>query len=136
MQDIQTVAEAFVGFMENEGLGTFGDTIFLTQVPDSAPDSVYWIITAGGNPISKNSSGESVRQYFLSVYYRSTSGKDVERSMYHLENLLNCTNCVQLEGYDVLEISSTLFPQDRDLDSIERRVGFLQANIKIYKKEC
>jgi len=136
MQDIQTVSEAFIAFMETQGLGTFGENLYLSQVPADAPDSCWWTTAYGGIPIQKNGSGEIVKQYFINVHFRSKSAKEVERSLYGLEEILNCTNCVQLEGYEVIEIGASQFPQDQDLDNVERRVGFLQANIKIYKKEC
>jgi hypothetical protein len=134
--DVETVSEAFVAWLVGKGIGTFGTDLFLSQVPDDAPDEAYWVITAGGSPISKNRTGEKIKQYFISTYYRSTKGQDVEKNLFRLEELLNCASCVNLEGFEIVEIEATQFPSDVDLDNEERRVGFLQANIKIYKKEC
>lgn len=136
MGDIETVSEAYIKFLEEKGIGTFGETIYLSQVPDIALDDVYWAISSGGSPVLKLKSGEVVKQYFISTYYRSTSAKNVERNLFKLEEILNCADCVQLEGFEVYETEAQQFSSDADIDNEERRVGFLQANIKIYKKEC
>lgn len=136
ISNIETVSEAFVEYLEQQGYGTFDEDLFLGQVPLKAPDNTFWVITSGGSPIRKLPTGEMLKQYFISVYYRSRSGKDVEKKMFALEELLNCTRCVQLTGFEVNEISATNFGSDEDIDSIERRVGLVQANINIYKKEC
>lgn len=134
--EVKTVTEAFAEFLGTRGIATFNTDLYISQVPLSAPDTTYWLITSGGTPIRKLSTGETVKQYFIEVYYRSKSAKDVERNMFDLEELLNCTECVQLTGFEVQEISATAFPSDLDADDNERRIGMLQANIKIYKKEC
>lgn len=135
--EVNTVSESFIAWLETTSLdATFGTNLYLGQVPDDAPDTCFWVITSGGNPISKNRTGEKVKQYFISVYYRSTSTKAVERKLFELEELLNCANCVELENFETLEIEASQFPTDTDFDNEERRVGFVQANIKIYKKEC
>lgn len=135
MIDVQTVSEAFIKFLEDEGIATFETDIFLNQVPDTAPDTCYWIITSGGSPIQRLQSGEKVKQYFVSVNYRSNKNKNVERKLFELEVLLNSPDCLELEGFEVIRVEATQFPSDQDLDNEERRVGFIQANIQIYKKE-
>jgi hypothetical protein len=134
--NIDTVSEAFVEYLELQGYGTFGTDLFLSQVPPNAPDSTLWVITSGGSPIQKLATGETLKQYFISVFYRSTSAMDVEKKIFALEELLNCTQCVELTGFEVHEITAQNFGSDEDIDNEERRVGMLQANIKIYKKEC
>lgn len=133
MQDVETVTEAFVAFLENQGIGTFGTDIYLHQVPDDAPDACYWILTAGGSPVRVLSTGEKVKQYFVTVNYRSMSEKDVDRNLFRLEELLNCAGCVDLEGFEVYQISAQQFPTDSDADLVERRTAFLQANVQVYK---
>lgn len=134
--EVDTVSESFIQYLEGQGIATFGTDLYLGQVPDDAADTCYWVITSGGTPIQKLRSGEKVKQYFISIYYRSTKTKDVEKKLFELEELLNCTNCVELEGFEVLEVEANQFPTDVDFDNEERRVGFIQANIKTYKKEC
>lgn len=134
--NIETPTEAFVEFLETNGYGVFNTNLFLGLVRPTAPDDTFWVITTGGSPIQRLPTGEMLKQYFISVYYRSRSKQDVEKKMFALEELLNCTPCVQLTGFEVHEISATSFGSDEDIDNEERRVGMLQANIKIYKKEC
>lgn len=134
--NVETISEAFVEYLENEGVGTFGQNIFISQVPDSAPDQTFWTVTSGGTPIAKMRTGEQMKQYFILLYYRSPSAKDVERTLFRLEEKLNCASCVELTGFEVYDIECSQFPVDNDIDDESRKVGFLQANIKIYKKEC
>lgn len=136
MNNPETVSESFIQWLEDENIGTFNTDLYLSQVPDTAPDACYWVLTSGGGAIQKLQTGEKVKQYFMSVYYRSNKAKDVERNLFKLEELLNCNDCINLEGFEVVEVEATQFPSDTDIDNEERRVGLLQANIKIYKKEC
>lgn len=134
MNDIETVTEAFAKFLEDNSVATFGTDLFIGNVP-TQPDTLYYLITAGGSPVSKLTTGERVKQYFISVYYRSLSGKDIERKLFALEELINTPGCVQLEGFNTHEVEATQFPSDEDNDNEERRIGMLQVNIKIYKKD-
>ena len=134
--DIKTVSQSFIHFLEGQLNIVFGADLFLNQVPETAPDEAWWIITNGGNRIQKLPSGEQVKQYSILVNQRNRSGKTLEESMFALEELLNCSSCVKLEGFEVYDIEATQFPSDSDLDDESRRVGMLSANIKIYKKEC
>lgn len=131
----ETVSESFIAWLESQNIATFKVDLFLSQVPDTAPDICYWVITSGGSPIQKLRTGEKVKQYFVSVYYRSTKARDIEKNMFKLEELLNKPNCLQLDGFETIEVEADQFPSDIDFDSEDRRVGLLQANIKIYKKE-
>lgn len=133
-----TLTESFIEFLETQGIATFGQDLYLGRVPNSLKtnDPIYWVITAGGTPLQTLSTGEKVKQYTVYIYYRSRSGKDVEQKLFFLEELLNCTRCVQLNGFETVGIEVTQFPSDQDLDSEDREVGLLQVNIKTYKKEC
>lgn len=136
MIDPETVSESFIKWLEDEGIGTFDVDLYLGQLSQKAPDTCYWVITSGGNVVQKLDTGEKVKQYFVLVNYRSIQGKLVEKNLFKLEELLNCAECIDLDGYEVVEVEATQFPSDSDLDDARRRVGLLQANIKIYKKEC
>lgn len=129
----ETVSEAFIKFLEEKSIGTFGTNIFLSQVPLDAPDTCFWILTSGGATVQKLKTGERVKQYFTSINYRSDKAKNIERDLFSLEELLNCAECVNLEGFEILEIDATQFPSDEDLDNEDRRVGLLQASVSLYK---
>lgn len=134
--EVQTVSEAFVEWLQDNGYGVFGQNLFLGQVPQDAPDAVFWVITSGGSPIQKLPSGGAVKQYFISLYYRDDREVNIERTLFAIEELLNCSSCINLTGLQVYDVQSSQFPTDQDIDKEERRIGFLQANIKIYKNGC
>ena len=135
MNNPETVTEAFIQWLEQEGIGTFGTDIYSPQIPEDAPDAAYWLQTAGGGVVLTLATGEKVKQYFVTINYRSRKGKEVERKLFDLENLINKPQCLKLTGFEVYEVSATQFPVDNDLDDEDRRIGFVQANIQIYKKD-
>ncbi len=135
MNNPETVTEAFIQWLEQEGIGAFGTDIYSPQIPEDAPDAAYWLQTAGGGVVLTLATGEKVKQYFVTINYRSRKGKEVERKLFDLENLINKPQCLKLTGFEVYEVSATQFPVDNDLDDEDRRIGFVQANIQIYKKD-
>jgi hypothetical protein len=138
IQNVETLSQAFVEFLEEKDVATFGQDLYINRVPDSTKtqDSIYWILTSGGAPISKLRTGEVLKLHAISIYYRSNSNEDVERTLHKLEQLLSCANCLQLTGFEVVDLEISQYPATQDLDSEDREVGLLQINIKTYKKEC
>lgn len=134
MNNPETVSEAYVKWLEDQNIATFNVDLFLNQVNDKAPDTCYWVKTSGGNTVRVLATGEKVKQYAIETDYRSMSGKEVERKLFALEELLNTPGCFELEGFEVYNISASQYPNDADLDNEDRRQGFVLANIQIYKK--
>lgn len=132
-----TVSRAFINYLETLGIGTFGQDIFygFARSSDVVPDSIWWIVDNGGDPEIKLQTGEYTANYSVEIYYRNRDGEDVLNKIHQLNDQLNCSGCVELEGYDTLEISTTTFPVDIDIDLEDRKVGLIQANLKIFK-EC
>ena len=130
-----TLAMSFVNFLEEKGYGVFGQNIFLYRVPNSlkTQTELVWIIPSGGQPIRVNKTGELIKEYQFLVYYRSNSAKKVDEVLSDLEEVLNCSSCVNLKGFELVGMKVTQFPADQDLDSENRMVGFLQATIQVYK---
>lgn len=133
-----TITESFIQWLEDEGVATFGQDLYLRRVPDSpkTPSSVYWIIPSGGFVIGKNKTGEMIKQYSYIINYRAVKAKEVEEKLYALEDLLNCQDCIELEGYQVLNVEVSVFPDDGDIDDEDRETGLLQINIQTYKQRC
>lgn len=130
-----TIIESFCKYMETLGVGTLGQDIFIGEAPSSkkAQDSLWWVLDSGGSRLSINRTGESLKQYSLNVYYRDIDYKQVAEKMFEFEESISCSNCAQLEGFQVVEIEVISYPVDQDLDSEDRKVGLLQVNIKTYK---
>lgn len=130
-----TVAQAFVEFLEDKGYGTFGQNIYLYRVPNSkkTETELLWLIPSGGAPISRNRTGELIKAYQILVYFRSNSARKVDEVLNHLEEMLNCTSCVNLKGFELVNIQATQMPVDQDLDSENRMVGFIQVQLQVYK---
>lgn len=131
------LAEAFATHLATLTGTTLGQTLFIGEAPssDKVADSIWWIVENGGGVINKNATGESQKNYQISVFYRNRNYKAVKDAMYSLEESLNCDGCTQLSGYDTIDIEAITFPIDNDLDSEDRKIGLLQANITTYK-EC
>lgn len=132
--DIQTVGEAFISFLQNKGIGTFGVDLFLGEMPLGAPDSAWLVVVQGGNPELVTLDGGMVKLYTFNIYHRSLAGKEIERGLFSLEEELNCATCVNLTGFETIYSRATNFAQDVDLENENRRVGLLQAQIRLFKQ--
>ena len=130
-----TISQAFVRFIEEKGYGVFGQNIFLYRVPNSlkTQTELLWIIPSGGQPVMVNKTGELIKEYQFLVYYRSNSAEKVDLVLSDIEEVLNCSSCVNLQGFELVSMRVTQFPADQDLDSENRMVGSLQATIQVYK---
>lgn len=134
MIDTQTVGEAFIKFLESKSVGTYGTDLFLGQLPLEAPDEAWLVVVAGGNPELVTADGGMIKVYTFNVYRRSLVGKELERELFSLEEDLNCTPCVNLEGFETIYSRATNFAQDIDLENENRRIGLLQAQIRLFKQ--
>ena len=127
------IAEAFVEYMEDLTMGTLGTNIYISSVPQEAPDAVWWVVKSGGSPVRKNSTGERVKDYNLSVFYRDIDAEQVYELIQDFEEEINSKGCIQLDGYDTIEMEATVFPTDQDLDNEDRVVGLISIRITVYQ---
>lgn len=135
MNDVRTVGEAFVKFLEDKGIGTFGDDLYLGELPLSAPDNAWLVVTSGGDSDTITLDGSMIKIYTFSIYRRSLAGKELERELFSLEETLNCSSCVNLEGFETIYSRATQFAQDMDLENENRRIGLLQAQVRLFKQK-
>lgn len=128
----QTVSEAFIQWMEDNGYGTFGTDIFLNLIPDDAPANAWWVTTAGGSVTSNLVTAQNIKQYSTQVYCRNVLGETVERQLFQLETQVNTRGSFTIDGFEIYAIESTM-PSDEDRDAENRRQGSLVVAIEIYK---
>lgn len=132
--DIQTVGEAFVDFLQDKGIGTFGVDLFLGSLPHEAPDESWLVVVGGGNPEVVTLDDSMIKLYTFNIYRRSLAGKEIERELFSLEEDLNCNTCVNLDGFETIYSRATQFAQDIDLENENRRIGLLQAQVRLFKQ--
>lgn len=125
------LARSFVNYMEANSFGVFGDDLFIGGAPLNAPDSSWWVLLSGGTNEAKYTTGEKIKDYSLNVFYRSTSTSDVYDTLKDFEDFLT-NGCPTLEDYEVIEISTLIYPTDLDLDNEERTVGLMEVSIRVY----
>lgn len=130
-----TLSQAFVNYLEMKGYGVFGQNLYLYRVPNSkkTDTEVLWLIPTGGYPASRNKTGEMVKSYQILIYFRSNSARKVDEFLNDLEQTLNCSQCVSLEGFELVDIRATQLPADQDLDSENRMVGSINCQLEVYK---
>jgi hypothetical protein len=128
------IAEAFANYMQDRAIGVFGTDIFIGAVPQDAPANAWWLVSAGGSPEQTNDTGEMLKNYIVSVYYRSLDASGVYNQMQELEELVNADDCTQLDGFDTIAMTATAFPADQDIDSEERTIGLVQITIRVYSE--
>lgn len=125
------ITHSFATWLQTEGFGTLGTDIFIGAVPQDAPDVCFWVSSGGGGNQIKNKTGEKVKRYIVSVYYRSMDAEDVYNKLQLLEETIN-GECITLSSYDTIEGECTVFPTDQDIDSEERTKGMAQVTLTIY----
>lgn len=130
----ETVGEAFVEYLQDKGFGTFGTDLFMGRLPQDAPDDAWLVTVNGGNPDSITVDGAMMKVYSFNIFRRSVDGETLEKEMFSLEESLNCSSCVNLTGFETIYSRATQFAQDTDIENEDRRVGFLQAQVKLYKR--
>jgi hypothetical protein len=126
------ILEAFSEYMEDLGLRTFGEDIYIGGAPLDAIDPIWWIIAAGGSSEPKNNTGERIKKYNLEVYYRDTNEEDVYNLLQTLEEDINGKHCTQLTGYQTVDMEAVSFPVSKDIDNEDRTVGMLQVTVSVY----
>jgi len=127
------IAKDFVDFMVAQGLGAFGESIFIGNMPASTPNTCWSVIPSGGRPLIPNSTGERVKAYTLEVRYRSNNAEDVYDTLQAFEELVNSNSCTQLANFDTIDLEALVFPTDEDLDSEDRTIGLVQVTLTTYK---
>ena len=132
--DVQTVGEAFIDFLQDKNIGTFGVDLFLGEMPLGAPDNAWLVVVAGGAPEVVTLDGSMIKLYTFSIYHRSLAGKELERELFSLEEIVNCATCVNLEGFETIYSRATQFAQDIDLENENRRIGLLQVQTRLFKQ--
>ncbi len=132
--DVKTVGEAFLKFLQEKGIGTRGVDLFLGELDLTAPDEAWLVVVGGGNPDTVTLDGSMIKLYTFNIFRRSLAGKEIERSLFSLEEQLNCANCIDLEGFEVIYSRATSFAQDLDFEKENRRIGLLQAQIRLFKQ--
>lgn len=134
MIDTYTVGEAFIKWMENNNIGTFGEDLFMGMLPLDAPDEAWLVVVSGGLPEVVTADGGMIKLYTINIYRRSLAGKEIERKLFSLEEDLNRAECVNLEGFETIYSRAIQFAQDIDLENENRRIGLLQAQIRLFKE--
>ena len=130
-----TLIQSFAKFLEEKGYGISGQNIYLYRVPNSkkTETEVLWLIPTGGYPSSRNKTGEMIKAYQVLIYFRSNNARKVDTVLNDLEQTLNCSQCVNLEGFELVDIRATQLPADQDLDSENRMTGSINCQIQVYK---
>lgn len=130
------IAESFATYLSTLTSSTLGQDLFIGQAPSSnkAPDSYWLVSTSGGNKTLKAQTSEFVELHQIEVRYKNRDYKTVYNSMQSLLDDLNTDSCVQLSGYDTIEIEASTYPIDDDLEAEDRKVGLLIVNLRIYKE--
>ncbi len=132
--DTYTVGESFTKFLEDKGIGIRGTNLFLGELPLKAADKAWLVVVSGGQPDLVTADGSMVKLYTFNIYRRSLAGKEIERDLFSLEEMMNCTSCVNLDGFETIYSRATQFAQDIDLENEQRRIGLLQAQVRLFKQ--
>ena len=131
-----SLASSFATYLQTLGIATIGQDLFISQAPSSnkVPDSIWWVIASGGEVERNLKTNSKMKSYLVEVFYRNRDYNTVYESLHELEEDLNGAGCIQLSGFETVQIEASTFPVDDDLDSEDRKIGLLQAKITRYKE--
>jgi len=131
-----TIKRAFAQWMEDNGFGTFGDNLFIGTVPfEKKKDAAWWILGGGGAPTVRAQTGEKMKQYIITVFYRNTDAEDVDQKLQNFEETVNNKECHSLTGYETIDMEGTGFQSDQDLDGEDRTVGSVEVTVTVYQSQ-
>lgn len=132
---MNNLARDFVTVMEELELGTFGNDIFISRWPTgkSIPNKCWLVKADGGEIQSRLVTGELRQTFVLSVRLRAVNPEDVYNALYALQSQLGCEECLSLEWYNVIEVSTSGPFVDEDIDLEERTIGEILFTITTYK---
>lgn len=122
------IKKAFAQFMTAQGY----TPVYIGGVPQDAPERSWWITGSGGANIIKTKTGQKLKNYTLSVYYRALDAEHVDETLQQFEEFINADNCVDIGNYDIIETEATLYPTDQDLDNQDRTVGLIEVTLTVY----
>lgn len=129
------LAKDFAQYLEDNGFGTVGVDLYVGNVPlgTDYPDDVMWVTLNGGFVSRRNTTGESIKEQNVGVYYRSFNYQQVYDTIQSIEETINSDGCSQLDNFTVLDMVVTTFPIDQDMDNEDRKVGYLEVSLTLYK---
>lgn len=128
-----TVQRALAKWLQENGFGIFGTDLFIGSVPDNAPTASWWIIGGGGSPTLRADTGEKMKAYIFSVFYRNTDSEDVDTKLQALEIKANDKSCKSLDDYETVDLEASGFQSDADIDLEDRTIGSVEITVLIYQ---
>lgn len=124
------IVHTFAQWMDLQGYGTLGTDLFIGVAPLNAPDELIWLVMGGGSNFIKSSTGMKLKSYTVSVYKRGTA-QSVYDVVEQFETFINSRRCIDLPGYEVVEVECFSYPVDQDLDDEDRSVAVMEVMIRV-----
>lgn len=132
-----TPLDSFIKWLETTQSLTFGQDLYAGEAPSTNEheDPTTWVIMSGGGDNLVYFTGETQKIWGFDIYHRGISFKNAQEFAYKLVTDLTCSDCVQLEGFETIEIVATSTPVDNDRDSEDRKVVLVQASV-VLNENC
>lgn len=137
MITIKTPLDAFLAWLETAFSLTFGTNLFAGEAPSTNNEDVplTWVVMSGGANQAKLLTGEKQQIFGFDIYHRDTSFENVQQFAYELTEKLTCSNCLQLQNYETIEVGVSSTPVDNDRDGEGRKVVLVQSTV-ILNNQC
>lgn len=130
-----TPLDSFIKWMEDTFSLTFAQDLYTGEAPSSLDNEnpVTWVVMNGGGNEMKFLTGETHEIWGFDIRHRNVSFEDAQSFAHELVRKLNCSSCVEFDGYDIIELVANSTPVDNDRDSEDRKVVLIQASAVINK---
>jgi len=127
-----TYLQAFAQYMEDLGVATRGQDLFIGEVPRQSDDNIdqgqWWIVAAGGTSVGTDYN-QWQRTLFINVFYRDRDPLCVIEKFEEFRHLIHHLGCEELDGYKVIKIDVSTEFVDNDIDSEDNKVGVMVVRV-------
>lgn len=132
-----TYLDSFAKYMEDLGVATRGQNLFIGEVPRQNTDDIdegqWWIVASGGSPVGTDFNLWR-RELFVNVFYRDRDANCVFQKFEDLRTKIYDAGCPELDNYRAVGIDVSTELVDSDVDTEENRIGVMVIRLTVMSK--
>lgn len=130
-----TVTKDVITFLEQIGIGVFGENLYCGRVPDSKQtQATLWWLSPNGLSLAKqhNLTGEDTFNYAFRLYFRNIKYEEVDKAIFKATRLLTSNHCYSLPHFTTCDINITNSNSNFSIDLENRVIGYIAFEVKVY----
>ena len=128
---MNTIGKEFSEFLCSLLNLEFGKDFFYMRVPDEA-GPVYWMTLIGSYVDRDLKTKQKIKEYQFVLNYTDIKAQNVDEEIFRIETILNRLTCVELDNFELYELSTSNLGSYEDVDVEGRFKGTIQISVKIH----